>query len=51
MRLIINTAIGGTFLDDPDGSTVWPQKFEIDYVHAFTKSSSPPILTFDNGDF
>ncbi len=51
MRLILNTAIGGTFLDNPDGSTVWPQEFEIDYVHAYTKSSTPPVLTFENGGF
>jgi len=51
MRLIINTAIGGTFLDNPDGSTVWPQEFEIDYVHAYTKSATGPVLTFENGGF
>jgi len=51
MRLIINTAIGGTFLDDPDFSTVWPQEFEIDYVHAYTKSATGPVLTFENGGF
>lgn len=51
MRLILNTAIGGTFLDDPDGSTVWPQEFEIDYVHAYTRSATGPVLTFENGGF
>lgn len=51
MRLILNTAIGGTFLDNPDGSTVWPQEFEIDYVHAYTKSATAPVLTFENGGF
>ena len=51
MRLIMNTAIGGDFLDNPDGSTVWPQKFEIDYVHVYTKASTGPVLTFENGGF
>ena len=46
MRLIINTAIGGDFLDNPDDSTSWPQKFEVDYVHAFQKTAEGPTLTF-----
>lgn len=51
MRLIINTAVGGLFLDNPDESTVWPQKFEVDYVHAYTKSSVEKTMVFENGDF
>jgi beta-glucanase (GH16 family) len=51
MRLILNTAIGGTFLDNPDGTTFWPQEFEIDYVHAYTRSAMVPVLTFENGGF
>lgn len=51
MRLIINTAIGGHFLDDPDDTTIWPQEFQIDYVHAYSKSATGPTLTFDNGGF
>ncbi len=51
MRLNINTAIGGTFLPPPDSSTIWPQEFQIDYVHAYTKSATPTILTFENGGF
>ena len=51
MRLILNTAIGGLFLDNPDNTTVWPQVFEIDYVHAYTKSAGGRTLTFDNGGF
>lgn len=51
MRLIINTAIGGNFLDNPDSSTQWPQRFEVDYVHAYTKSATGPVLSFDNGNF
>jgi beta-glucanase (GH16 family) len=51
MRLILNTAIGGDFLTNPNGSTVWPQVFEIDYVHVYTKSYGGTTLTFDNGGF
>ena len=51
MRLIINTAVGGDFLENPDGETVWPQRFEVDYVHAYTLSSEDRVLTFENGGF
>lgn len=51
MRLILNTAVGGLFLDNPDNTTVWPQVFEIDYVHAYTKSAGGTTLTFENGGF
>jgi len=51
MRLILNTAIGGDFLTNPNGSTVWPQVFEIDYVHAYTKAAEGTTLTFENGGF
>lgn len=51
MRLIINTAVGGSFLENPNGSTVWPQKFEVDYVRAFNRLESGPTLKFDNGGF
>ena len=51
MRLIINTAIGGNFLDDPDSSTTWPQEFAVDYVHAYNRSELGPTLSFENGGF
>jgi beta-glucanase (GH16 family) len=51
MRLILNTAIGGNYLTNPNSSTVWPQVFEIDYVHAYTKAASNTTLTFENGGF
>lgn len=51
MRLIINTAIGGSFLEDPDEETVWPQRFDVDYVHAYTLSSDARVLAFENGGF
>ena len=36
MRLVINAAVGGDFLDNPDETTVWPQTMEIDHVYAYT---------------
>lgn len=51
MRLIINTAVGGDFLENPDGETVWPQRFEVDYVHAYTLSNEARTLSFENGGF
>ena len=51
MRLIINTAVGGNFLENPNASTVWPQEFQIDYVHAYTKSARGTTLSFENGGF
>ena len=51
MRLIINTAVGGDFLENPNNSTVWPQTFEVDYVHAYTLSGEPRVLSFENGGF
>jgi beta-glucanase (GH16 family) len=40
MQLVINTAVGGDFLDNPDDSTVWPQTFEIDYVRVWEKAEA-----------
>lgn len=51
MRLIINTAIGGDFLPNPDASTVWPQRFEVDFVRVYTRLESGPTLSFENGGF
>lgn len=50
MNLIINTAIGGTFLDNPDDTTIWPQTLEVDYVKVFEKVA-PPVLGVNNGSF
>ncbi len=51
MELVLNTAVGGDFLDDPDGTTVWPQQFLIDYVHVYEPAATPAPMTFTNGDF
>lgn len=51
MQLVINNAIGGKFLDDPDGSTVLPQRMEIDWVKVYELSDKPGKAAFANGDF
>lgn len=40
MNLVINTAVGGDFLDNPDESTVWPQTFSIDYVRVWEQAEA-----------
>lgn len=50
MSLIINTAIGGNFLDDPDETTQWPQKFEVDYVYVYDRIGDA-VLALENGGF
>lgn len=51
MRTMLNTAVGGDFLGafQPDASTVWPQRFLIDYVRVFDRNTDP--LRFRNGGF
>ena len=39
MSLIINLAIGGDFGGDPDGSTVFPQTFDIEYARYWQKAA------------
>jgi len=34
-HLVMNFAIGGDPVGNPDGTTVWPQDFEIDYVRVY----------------
>lgn len=41
-HLIINFAIGGNPVGDPDGSTVFPQTLEIDYVRVYECANSNP---------
>jgi beta-glucanase (GH16 family) len=36
--LIINLAVGGDWPGSPDGTTVWPQKFLVDYVRVYQKN-------------
>lgn len=51
MQLVLNTAIGGDFLPDPDASTVWPQRFEIDWVRVYERDSAPTRKALVNGKF
>ncbi|MGF1508415.1 MAG: family 16 glycosylhydrolase [Myxococcota bacterium] len=37
--LILNVAVGGTFCQNPDESTVFPQTMEVDYVRVFRRTS------------
>lgn len=34
-QLVINTAIGGAFLTNPDATTVWPQELLVDWVRVY----------------
>lgn len=51
MNVILNTAVGGFFDGDPDGSTVFPQRFEIDYVRTYNLTSNVAPNQVANGDF
>lgn len=41
MYLILNTAVGGDFLGNPDASTVFPQTMQVDWVRAYTRGDLP----------
>lgn len=51
MQMTLNTAVGGKFLGliQPDATTVWPQKFLIDYVRVYERNDAP--LRLRNGGF
>ena len=38
--LILNVAVGGTFVGAPDDTTPWPQSLLVDYVRVFSRE--PP---------
>lgn len=44
-NIILNVAVGGFFGGDPDGTTVWPQTMQVDYVRYWQPSSTtgPPV--------
>ena len=35
--ILMNVAVGGNYGGNPDASTLWPQKMEVDYVRVFQK--------------
>jgi beta-glucanase (GH16 family) len=41
-NIILNLAVGGNFGGDPNGSTVFPQKLEVDYVRVWQKQTGTP---------
>ena len=49
-HLLLNLAVGGTFAGDPNGSTVFPAKYVIDYVRVYELPVDPPLarLIFDD---
>ncbi len=51
MRLMINTAIGGDFLPPPDETTVWPQRFLVDWVRVYEPAETIGEHVFANGSF
>jgi len=48
MFLILNTAVGGNWPGDPDGSTQWPQWHLIDFVRMYQRYAGTALL---NGGF
>ena len=46
MNLIINTAVGGNFLDNPVGSESFPQTLEVKHVHVYETTTGGPVLSF-----
>ena len=54
METVLNVAVGGDFLggsdQQPDGSSVWPQTMQVDYVRVFERDNNVPI-TMQNGNF
>jgi serralysin len=44
MYMIANLAIGGNWPGDPDATTPWPVRYNIDYIRAYTKTTDvPPV--------
>ncbi len=51
MQLVINTAVGGDFLPNPDATTVWPQTFSVDWVKVYSIDPTPEPITSRNPGF
>jgi len=49
-HLLLNLAVGGYFAGDPDGTTVFPATYVIDYVRVYALPVDPPLasLIFDD---
>ena len=48
-HLLLNVAVGGNWPGDPDGTTVFPQRMEVDYVRVYQRSSDPGPATVISG--
>lgn len=46
--LLLNLAVGGNWPGYPDGSTVFPATYEIDYVRVYESSLTPTLITTGN---
>lgn len=46
-HMILNVAVGGSFVGNPNDTTVFPQRMEVDHVRVFTRSDT----TLLPGDF
>ena len=42
-HLLLNLAVGGNFPGNPNGSTVFPQNYEIDYVRVYQEPAPDPV--------
>ena len=43
-NIILNLAVGGLFGGDPDGTTVFPQTMDVDYVRVWTRVPEPASM-------
>lgn len=42
--ILLNLAVGGNWPGNPDGTTVFPQKLEVDYVRVYQLNTQPQII-------
>ncbi len=47
--LLLNLAVGGNWPGNPDASTTFPQKYQIDYVHVFQRQNGYNIVALKAG--
>ena len=50
--IVLNVAVGGGFPGDPNATTVFPQRMQVDYVRVYQArtSSNVPLLLTDDGE-
>ena len=41
-HILLNVAVGGNWPGSPNGSTVFPQRMEVDYVRVYASTNTPP---------